>query len=114
MGDSFTGPALVLVAEKGNGMARTTTHRKRTRSPKPFLGSMAIRIEPLLQDLRSHDGTIRLQARESFVTLGRAAVEPLIPLLQDHESQVRWEAAKALATIAAPQSAPALVDAMED
>ncbi len=71
-------------------------------------------IPLLMDDLSSHDGLVRLHAREQLVSLGREAVDPLIEAIGDHRGQVRWEAAKALAEIGHPAAAGALVKALED
>jgi HEAT repeat protein len=72
-------------------------------------------IESLMDLLGNNDGTIRQNAREALVTLGKPAVASLTQALQDSNSdQVRWEAAKALGGINDAGSIPPLVKALED
>ena len=60
------------------------------------------RIKRLIADLRSYDGVVRREARQTLVFIGKWAVDSLIPLLKDSDDEVRWEAAKVLAEIAVP------------
>jgi HEAT repeat protein len=70
---------------------------------------------PLMEMLASGDGSVRLDARESLVALGKSAVSSLSSALNGSRSrQVRWEAAKALGAIRSPRSIAALAKALED
>ena len=60
------------------------------------------RIKRLIADLRSYDGIVRREARQTLVFIGKWAVDSLIPLLKDSDDEVLWEAAKVLAEIADP------------
>jgi HEAT repeat protein len=71
-------------------------------------------IDTLIGKLRSHDGLVRQQARNSLVAMGSKPVASLVQLLADPKDQVRWEAAKALSEIGDPSAASALVMALED
>jgi HEAT repeat protein len=71
-------------------------------------------IERLIADLRSPDGEIRREARETLTFIGKPAVDFLLPLLQEPGDDVRWEATKALAEIADPRAASELVSALMD
>jgi HEAT repeat protein len=55
------------------------------------------KIKHLTADLRRNDGTVRREARQALVFLGKPAVDLLIPLLKDSDDDVRWEVVKALA-----------------
>jgi HEAT repeat protein len=71
-------------------------------------------VSGLVAVLGGGDGLARQRAREALVDIGQPAESALrIALTSPHE-QVRWEAAKALSEIAAPESAPGLVTALED
>lgn len=72
------------------------------------------RIERLVADLASDDGTVRKRAREALVELGREATGRLTALLADERIRLRWEAARALVDIADPAAAPSLIAALED
>jgi len=72
------------------------------------------KIKHLNADLRSNDGTVRREARQALVFIGKPAVDLLIPLLKDPDDDVRWEVVKALAEIADPRAASDLVDLLMD
>jgi HEAT repeat protein len=76
--------------------------------------SQRLRIQSLIQDLRSKDGMVRLEARNSLAFIGKRAAPCLIPLLHDGNEEVRWEAAKTLSQIGDAGSASELVAALED
>lgn len=71
-------------------------------------------IEGLIEQLASHDGTIRQTARQALIECGHDAVPHLVGALRDRDSQVRWEAAKALVSLHDPVTALALVQALQD
>ena len=60
------------------------------------------KIESLIADLGSKDGSVRLKARKSLVAIGEAAVVPLVEALADEKEWVRLEVAKALGEINVP------------
>jgi HEAT repeat protein len=72
------------------------------------------KIKHLTADLRSNDGTVRREARQALVFIGKPAVDLLIPLLKDSDDDVRWEVVKALAEIADPRAASDLVGLLMD
>lgn len=72
------------------------------------------RQKALVAGLRSRDGSVRKEARETLTSMGKRVVRQLIPLLKDPDDNVRWEAAKALVSIADAGAAPDLVAALED
>jgi HEAT repeat protein len=53
-------------------------------------------------------------ARQELIGLGDAAVPELVAALSSDSTQVRWEVAKTLTEIRAPQTAPALANALRD
>jgi HEAT repeat protein len=65
-------------------------------------------------DLASHNDTVRIKARHSLVTMGKAAVPLLTKALKSEKSLTKWEAAKALGEIGDPSTASILVEALED
>jgi HEAT repeat protein len=70
--------------------------------------------EALIAALSSEDDGVRVGARQSLVTMGKAAVPPLAEALGNKDDLMRWEAAKALGEIGAPEAALSLVKALED
>jgi len=70
--------------------------------------------EALVEALSSKTDEVRVKARHSLVTKGKAAVPSLVEALKNRDELVRWEAAKALGEIGAPEAAPFLVKALED
>ena len=75
---------------------------------------MLSKIERLIADLRSNDGTVRREARHALVFVGGPIVDLLIPLLKEPNDDVRWEIAKALAEIADPRAASDLAGQLMD
>jgi hypothetical protein len=71
-------------------------------------------IKELIATLQNPDGFTRQEARTRLVEIGSPAVPALVEALQQFTGWGRWEAAKALSDIQAPQSAPTLVEALED
>ena len=80
----------------------------------PSSSDTLIKIKSLIANLRSRDGTVRHEARETLMVIGKQAVGHLIPLLKDPEDDVRWEAAKALAEIVDVRAASELVATLKD
>jgi HEAT repeat protein len=71
-------------------------------------------VSGLVATLGDSNGLARQHAREALVGIGQPAVPSLNTALASPYEQVRWEAAKALSEIAAPESMPGLVIALED
>jgi HEAT repeat protein len=71
-------------------------------------------IETLIETLSSHKDEAREDARHTLVAMGKAAVPSLIEALKNKNTLMRWEAAKALGEIGDPDTAAALVGALED
>jgi HEAT repeat protein len=87
--------------------------REKTMS-KSILKGQDPSCDALITALSSKDDGVRVRARHSLVTMGKAAVAPLAEALKEKDDLVRWEAAKALGEIGAPEAAPSLVKALED
>jgi len=68
----------------------------------------------LVADLANHNDSVRVKARHSLVAMGKAAVPLLTEALKSQNSLTKWEAAKALGEIGDPNTASALVEALED
>jgi HEAT repeat protein len=64
--------------------------------------------------LTDPDSRKRAEAREQLLALGRAAVPAFLTALTDRNANARWQAAKALSRLHDPDTAPDLMDAMED
>jgi HEAT repeat protein len=58
---------------------------KREWSEVAFIGNPA--VEPLVQALKSDDGSIQWGATKALVKIGNSAVEPLIQALEDEDAQ---------------------------
>jgi len=71
-------------------------------------------INSLIRNLRSKEGPLMRQARESLAFIGKPAVPALIQILKDPDDDIRWEAAKTLALINDSGTAPELVSALQD
>jgi HEAT repeat protein len=71
-------------------------------------------VNPLIAELGSKDGMVRVRARKSLVNIGHAAVRPLIRALGSKREWLRWEAAKTLAQIGDPSATQALIGALQD
>ncbi len=71
-------------------------------------------IRDLIDKLGSKDGTVRQEARQTFVEMGTDAVDFLAELIDVPTDIIRWEAIKALGQIADPLVVPLLIDALED
>jgi len=72
------------------------------------------KIKRLIADLRSYDGVVRREARQTLAFIGKPAVDCLIPLLKDPDDEVRWEAAKVLGDIGDSKAASDLVTLLMD
>lgn len=70
-------------------------------------------IENLIKDFYAKDGIKRKKARYELVKVGKPAVAYLAGLLDEPKEYVRWEAIKTLSQIAAPESIPVLIAALE-
>jgi HEAT repeat protein len=83
-------------------MIETKNFEKKSQGPR----DPSTQIKSSIANLRSGDGGVRQEARETLTSIGKQAVGQLIPLLKDPEDDVRWEAAKALSEINDPLAAP--------
>jgi hypothetical protein len=72
------------------------------------------KIKKLVTALSSSDDLTRVKARKELVTIGKPAFPLLAEALKSPNELVRWEAVKALGEIGDPETAPALVKALED
>jgi HEAT repeat protein len=90
--------------------------RRRTRRSSAALGGIGSSADAsaLVAALESGVGTVRQDARQSLVAIGKPAVRTLIEALRHPNENVRWGAAKALGEIQDKTSAAALVLALED
>ncbi len=75
---------------------------------------MANNIEELIKVFYSKDGIKRKMARYELVKIGKPAIKYLTGLLSEPKEQIRWEAIKTLSQIAAPESIPILIKALEN
>jgi HEAT repeat protein len=71
-------------------------------------------LDSLIAILSDQDDGLRVKARQSLVTIGKAAIPSLAETLKEKDDLARWEAAKALGEIGTPEAAPFLVRALED
>jgi HEAT repeat protein len=71
-------------------------------------------FEDLISELRSKEGSRRMQAREALVTIGKPSVPFLVELLGDENEIVRWESCKALRRIKDASTAAALAESLDD
>jgi len=99
----------------------TTQKKQKQTKPGSFpepKGQNSEEMGPLTKawvaDLASHNDAVRVKARHSLVTMGKAAVPLLTKALKSENSLKKWEAAKALGEIGDPSTASTLVDALED
>lgn len=75
---------------------------------------MEVEIQKLIRSFYSGDGVERAKARTRLVELGKTAIDYLVGLQYSSQKQVRWEAIKTLSQIAAPESIPILINALEN
>lgn len=75
---------------------------------------MEEKIKELIKRLYSKDGIERQKARHELVEIGVPVIKYLGELQFEPKQQVRWEALKALSQIAAPESIPILINALEN
>ncbi|MBI4369851.1 MAG: HEAT repeat domain-containing protein [Elusimicrobia bacterium] len=72
-------------------------------------------IEPLIEALRDADASAGQPITDALARLGLEAVPPLIAVLQNSQLEdQRYWTVKALSRLQAPQSGPALVEALKD
>ncbi len=71
-------------------------------------------IKELIKSFYGGDGVEREKARNKLVKLGKPVIDYLIGLQYASTKQVRWEAIKTLSQIAAPESIPILINALEN
>jgi HEAT repeat protein len=75
---------------------------------------MEDKIEELIKTFYDKDGIKRKKARYELVKIGKPAIKYLTPILNDPKMHIRWEAIKTLSQIAAPESIPILIKALEN
>lgn len=73
-----------------------------------------VEIHSLLESLGSDNGQERKRAREALALKGKIVIDYMMELLNHPKHVYRWEAAKTLEEIADPDSAPILIQAMDD
>ena len=74
----------------------------------------ALSIKNNIYKLTHESGLVRKKARELLVEIGSPAVDYLVSFINHPVKTARWEAVKALSEINDPDSAPFLVNALED
>jgi HEAT repeat protein len=84
----------------------------------PTVGPRAVPVVRHALDDK-HNNSLRMQARESLLKIGKDAVPPLVESLKDSDPVVRAESVRALVVLAAAQQdigegAPALMEALHD
>ena len=75
---------------------------------------MESEIKELIKLFYSEDGIQRSKARFELANIGKPAIEYLVGLQYSPKQQVRWEAIKTISQIAAPESIPILINALEN
>jgi len=72
------------------------------------------RLDELLEQLGSEEGTVRHNARVALVTAGYVATPGLVAKLEHGNGHARWEAAKALTIVRDERAMHGLVSALTD
>lgn len=70
--------------------------------------------EALVKIFYGKDVIARKKARYDLIKIGKPAINYLTGLLNDPKMHIRWEAIKTLSQIAAPESIPVLIKALEN
>ena len=70
--------------------------------------------EALVKIFYGKDVIARKKARYDLIKIGKPAINYLTELLNDPKMHIRWEAIKTLSQIAAPESIPVLIKALEN
>lgn len=70
--------------------------------------------EALIKIFYGKDVIARKKARYDLIKIGKPAINYLNGLLNDPKMHIRWEAIKTLSQIAAPESIPVLIKALEN
>jgi HEAT repeat protein len=70
--------------------------------------------EALVKIFYGKDVIARKKARYELIKIGKPAISYLTGLLNDPKMHIRWEAIKTLSQIAAPESIPVLIKALEN
>jgi HEAT repeat protein len=86
--------------------------KKINADPQERMGLVKARL--LAAGLNDPDSRRRAEVREQLLVLGRAAIPVFLAALVDRNANARWQAAKALSKLHDPDTAPDLMDAMED
>jgi len=72
------------------------------------------RIQDLIEDLSSSDGSKRKNARLQLIGIGKRTIPGLIDVLSSGNRNARWEATKVLRVLKDPAAAAPLVEALKD
>jgi HEAT repeat protein len=75
---------------------------------------MENKTEDLIKIFYGKDVIARRKARYDLIKIGKPAIKHLTGLLNDPKMLIRWEAIKTLSQIAAPESIPVLIEALEN
>jgi HEAT repeat protein len=75
---------------------------------------MENKAEDLIKIFYGKDVIARRKARYDLIKIGKPAIKYLTGLLNDPKMHIRWEAIKTLSQIAAPESIPVLINALEN
>ena len=75
---------------------------------------MENKTEDLIKIFYGKDVIARRKARYDLIKIGEPAINYLTGLLDDPRMHIRWEAIKTLSQIAAPESVPVLINALEN
>jgi HEAT repeat protein len=110
----MSGAISVSIMSEQEDLPMASDKKREKTVPKSIPKRQDPSREALMAALSSKDDEVRVKARLSFVTMGRAAVVPLAEALKGKDDLARWEAAKALGEIGAEEAAPFLVKALED
>jgi hypothetical protein len=89
----------------------SASHRKEKMTASKFSEDD---IHRYVEDLGNKNGMVRQKARQTLVSMGRAALDLLAELSTHPKAVIRWEAVKALGQISDPAAAPVFINALED
>jgi HEAT repeat protein len=118
-------PAVLLSVVQVVGMSEVARSQTSPRSPlaqntpplaPPPSQAKQIKIDQLIQQLRSNDSNVRLRATFALERISESAIPSLIPLLKDADRSVRWAAAEALGSMGSSAKAeiPSLIPLLKD
>lgn len=78
------------------------------------VNEMSKQVLNSIERLSSEETTIRIDARNQLVKMGREILPYMHKLLKSKEKQLRWEAAKTIEIIGNPKSIPYLLDMLKE